>query len=140
MKSTLPVTILNGVKVLEIGLGVASGWCGRLFSDFGADVYRFDTEKKKDTVGLDRLMLQWLDFGKISSKNKILSNIDVVIVSENEAKDFQSYYPNAVIIDITWFGDVGPYSKWQGIRPYRSSTIRHGISQWTKKYCTNISW
>jgi len=114
MKSTLPVTILKGVKVLEIGLGVASGWCGRLFSDFGAEVYRFDTEKKKDTVGLDGLMLQWLDFGKISSKNKILPNIDVVIVSENEAKNFQLCYPNAVIIDITWFGDVGPYSKWQG--------------------------
>jgi hypothetical protein len=97
MKSTLPVTILKGVKVLEIGLGVASGWCGRLFSDFGAEVYRFDTEKKKDTVGLDGLMLQWLDFGKISSKNKILPNIDVVIVSENEAKNFQLCYPNAVI-------------------------------------------
>ena len=32
MESTLPVTILNGVRVLEIGVGVASGWCGRLFS------------------------------------------------------------------------------------------------------------
>ena len=114
MESTLPVTILNGVRVLEIGVGVASGWCGRLFSDFGAEVYRLENEKTKDIVGLNQLALKWLDFGKISSKNKILSNLDVVIVSENETKDFKSCYPKAVIIDITWFGDVGPYSKWQG--------------------------
>ena len=49
MESTLPVTILNGVRVLEIGVGVASGWCGRLFSDFGAEVYRLENEKTKDT-------------------------------------------------------------------------------------------
>ena len=88
MESTLPVTILNGVRVLEIGVGVASGWCGRLFSDFGAEVYRLENEKTKDIVGLNQLALKWLDFGKISSKNKILSNLDVVIVSENETKGF----------------------------------------------------
>ena len=48
-------------------------------------------------------------------------------------RDFKSCYPKAVIIDITWFGDVGPLLKMAGVRPYNSSTIRYDISQWTKK-------
>ena len=35
-------TILKDFRVLEVGEGTASGWCGRMLLDFGARVFRLN--------------------------------------------------------------------------------------------------
>ncbi|MEA2880823.1 MAG: hypothetical protein QOH32_42 [Bradyrhizobium sp.] len=38
----MPVMPLSELRVVEIGSGDAPGWCGKLFSDFGAEVIRIE--------------------------------------------------------------------------------------------------
>ena len=37
--------MLSGIRVLDIGSGVSSGYCSKIFSDLGAEVIKIESSK-----------------------------------------------------------------------------------------------
>lgn len=115
---------LAGVRVLEIGGGVAGAYCGKLFADMGATVARLEPE------GGDPLGDIWLDPGAPSTRGLYLDylragksrvsraeeagNIDLLILGEAAGRPSGLPAPRIATLDISWFGLDGPYADWSG--------------------------
>jgi len=61
-------TILNDLRVLEVGEGTAVGWCGRMLLDFGAQVFRL----KNKSIEKKLFRNPSLHFGEGYMNNEIL--------------------------------------------------------------------
>ena len=119
---------LSDVRVLEVGSGVAAGWCGKAFADLGADVVKVEPPEG-DPGRHDRGMFTHLHTNKRSAVVEIapaatpaleglLDRVDLVI----EAPGIRSLADWGVdrddvisgaatsVLAITGFGATGPYA------------------------------
>jgi crotonobetainyl-CoA:carnitine CoA-transferase CaiB-like acyl-CoA transferase len=121
---------LSDLRVVEIGTGVAAGWCGKAFADLGADVVKVEPPDG-DALRADAGMFAHLHTNKrsavldVASSNseaslfELLDGVDLVI----EAPGFRSLAdwgidrdelltdrPALTVLAITGFGATGPYA------------------------------
>ena len=112
---------LAGVAVVETPGEVATRYCGRLFAQLGARVWRVT-----DSAPIDPLFAAWLDEGKqsASSLEAALEAMDgagpdrrLVIAGQNRARvaDVEAQLaarPDAPpLLALTWFDPRGPYAE-----------------------------
>ena len=115
---------LAGVRVLELGGGVAGAYCAKLFADMGATVWRIEpmagdalAETLLDPVEpITRgLYLDYLNAGKISLADiAVAATFDILILGETADRPCDLAAPSTAVLDISWFGADGPYADWQG--------------------------
>ena len=112
---------LAGVRVLELGGGVAGAYCGKLFADMGAHVTRLppaaDDPLRTHRLDADEpatevLYWHYLNAGKADAAPSGV--YDLVILAEDVGSSDDIPAPRIATLDITWFGREGPYAKWQG--------------------------
>lgn len=91
------MSLLNGLRVLQLGSGLAAAVAGRLFADVGAMVAAPDADRSTP-------LARWLNDGKDTAPH---AHPDLVVT--DQAPD-RAAYPRAAIIAITPFGLTGPDS------------------------------
>ena len=120
---------LSDLRVVEIGTGVAAGWCGKVFADLGADVVKVEPPDG-DPLRADAGMFAHLHTNKrsavievapaaVASLSELLDGVDLVI----EAPGFRSLADWGIdrddlladrraltVVAITGFGATGPYA------------------------------
>ena len=116
-------TILNDLKVLEVGEGTAVGWCGRMLLDFGAQVFRLKNKsiKKLEDKGVcvenahtNENLKEWLNYNKEEQENIQYSDFDLILIAETIHGFKVSDNDGLIVIDVSWFGEKGIYSNWKG--------------------------
>ena len=128
--------LLAGLRVVEVGSLAAAAYCGKLFSDFGADVI------KLEPPGGDPLRQGWpltpIGGGRCESgfaawlntnKRSVLADteaeigqfgVDVLIDARGgagrvaEHDRLRQAHPGMTILSLSWFGETGPYSAFAG--------------------------
>ena len=128
---------LAGLKVLDVAGTIASGYCGKLFADHGAEVVNveppnagFDTRREPPFMPQARApensaLHAYLNANKASvaldavAQPQRLEHLaaDAAVVLDAgryDADEFSSVAPNVVVSTITWFGRSGPYAKFHG--------------------------
>lgn len=127
---------LTGIKVLDVAGTIATGYCGKLFADHGADVINveplggFETRREPPFVpGVDApensALHAYLSTNKSSValdpraspvELKELARGAQVVLDDGsfEVADFADLAPDVVVSTITWFGRTGPYAEFQG--------------------------
>ena len=128
---------LAGLKVLDVAGTIASGYCGKLFADHGAQVVNveppevgFDTRRERpfipDAPTPEASALHaYLSTGKASVSLDIDAEPDRllhlaagadVIVDDGrfDCGFFAPSAPDVVVSTITWFGRHGPYADFKG--------------------------
>ena len=85
---------LSDLRVVEIGTGVAAGWCGKAFADLGADVVKVEPPEG-DALRADAGMFAHLHTNKRSavvevspaavSLSELLDGVDLVIEAPGSA-------------------------------------------------------
>ena len=109
---------LSRFRVLQVGSGVALDYCGKLFSDFGADVVKLepaggDPLRSFPPIleGGESGLFAWLNTHKRSvfdtpaARDALLPGADLVLSSE--AVEGAAGVSNTII---SWFGEHGPYA------------------------------
>ena len=116
-------TILKDFRVLEVGEGTASGWCGRMLLDFGARVFRLNDKSLRklkdkgvcvDEAHTNENLKEWLNYDKEEQENIDYSNFDLILIAETIHGFKFSDSDNSIVIDLSWFGEKGIYSNWKG--------------------------
>jgi crotonobetainyl-CoA:carnitine CoA-transferase CaiB-like acyl-CoA transferase len=130
---------LGGVSVVELGEGIASAYCGKLFADLGADVVKLEVPVGADgsTDGRDGLALH-LNTNKRSVRvdpsgtdsrrlvQDLVQGADLVIESRGRGAladwgldwdGLHRRHPAISVLHISGFGATGPYSdyRWEDI-------------------------
>ena len=132
--------LLDGVRVVEFGSLEAAAYCGKLFADFGAEVFKVEPQEGDPArrhapmvgSGNDRQggFFAWLNAGKQSlavdsdgsdvALDALLAQSDVMIDAENPATAaarhaaLRARFPHLTIISLSWFGESGPYANYEG--------------------------
>ncbi|MDB5398785.1 MAG: L-carnitine dehydratase/bile acid-inducible protein [Rhodopila sp.] len=121
---------LSRFRVLQIGSGIALDYCGKLFSDFGADVVKLepaggDPMRSFPPVlaGGQSGLFAWLNTNKRSvtdtpeTRGALLPGADLLLdgsrLQSAEAPPLsvsRSGRPDLSTTTISWFGDSGPYA------------------------------
>ncbi len=137
---------LDGIRVLDIGGTVATGYLGKLFADHGATVIDvepvegFETRRLQPYVpdaepGEQSAMHRWLSTNKKSTTLPVDRLIDAadVLVTSQPAQELEAMgittsalarrAPNLVWSSVTWFGLDGPYSRFAG-----SDAVVHSLA------------
>jgi crotonobetainyl-CoA:carnitine CoA-transferase CaiB-like acyl-CoA transferase len=114
---------LAGIRLVELGELPAGAYAARLFADFGAEVIKVEPPGGDPTRALPPMVdggsawFAYLNFGKKSVTSDktdvaaLVSSADVVIDSSRSGR---ATSPQAVTIDLSWFGKSGPYRDYQG--------------------------
>ncbi len=128
---------LTGLKVLDVAGTIASGYCGKLFADHGADVVNveppdggFATRREPPFIpGVlapeNSALHAYLNTNKHSVAlaaeaeperlAALADGCDVVLdAGRFDCADFPTAAPEVVVSTITWFGRHGPYSGFNG--------------------------
>ncbi len=115
---------LAGVRVLELGGGVAGAYCGKLFADMGAVVERVEPPGGDPLaeVLLDPedpasrgLYLAYLTAGKTRIAEIVeAGHFDILILGEAAGRPAGLPEPTTATLDLSWFGFDGPYADWLG--------------------------
>lgn len=128
---------LAGIKVLDVAGTIASGYCGKLFADHGAQVVNveppnigFDTRREPpfltDAEAPENSALHaYLSTSKASvaldasaepERLRTLAKDAQVILDAGayDSEDFAAVAPQVVVSTITWFGRSGPYAGFHG--------------------------
>ena len=128
---------LAGIKVLDVAGTIASGYCGKLFADHGAEVVNveppdigFDTRREPPFLAAatppeNSALHAYLSTNKASvaldagAEPQRLCALakDAHLVLDAGAydpDDFSAVAPQVVVSTITWFGRNGPYAGFQG--------------------------
>ena len=128
---------LAGIKVLDVAGSIASGYCGKLFADHGADVVNVEPpqtgfETRREPPFLPRAQAPensalhaYLSTNKASVAldvdqelerlRALAANAAVILDAGTFAPEaFAATAPNVVVSTITWFGRDGPYADFQG--------------------------
>ena len=127
---------LDGIRVLDVAGTIATGYCGKLFADHGADVINveppggFGTRREPPFVpGVDApensALHAYLSTNKASVvldakarpvELKGLARGAHVVLDDGsfDIADFADVAPEVVVSTITWFGRTGPYAEFQG--------------------------
>ncbi|HEY1427050.1 MAG TPA: CoA transferase [Caulobacteraceae bacterium] len=116
---------LAGIAVAEIGGGVATRYCARLFAVLGAEVWRADSEG-----GVSPIYGAWLDQGKhaVATPEAALDALDrsdagrkLVICGQTPARIAEAEAVvgarDAPMLAISWFDPRGPYADWSANDP-----------------------
>jgi crotonobetainyl-CoA:carnitine CoA-transferase CaiB-like acyl-CoA transferase len=147
---------LSNLRVVELAQGIAGPYCGKLFSDLGADVIKIepaggdrsrrygpfpndDPQPEKSglflhlNTGKKSLTLDTsFTSGQVVLK-KLLSNVDVLIDDESSHLDdaLVAEFPNLVRVTVTPFGLTGPYAGYRGnsLTAMAMSTIMYGTGE-----------
>lgn len=129
--------VLAGLRIIEVGQGVAAGYCGKVFADLGAEVWKVEqpggdplrgrpaawahlATNKRSTVSdpksaEDRQALRGL-----------VAGADLVIEVERagtladhgfDRAELRSAQPELVVVSISGFGATGPYAgyRWSDV-------------------------
>ena len=128
---------LAGIKVLDVAGSIASGYCGKLFADHGADVVNVEPpqtgfETRREPPFLPRAQAPensalhaYLSTNKASVALDVDQEperlhalaADAAVILDAGAfapETFAATAPNVVVSTITWFGRDGPYADFQG--------------------------
>ena len=126
---------LAGIKVLDVAVTIATGYCGKLFADHGALVINvepadggFATRREPPFIpGVEApensALHTYLSTNKASVTVDVQSEAlaelahDAAVVLDDgafETADFSAASPNVVLSTITWFGRTGPYADYSG--------------------------
>ena len=128
---------LAGIKVLDIAGTIATGYCGKLFADHGADVINveppvtgFETRRDPPFIpGVEApensALHAYLSTNKASvtldeqsgsTQLRDLSRGAAVVLDDGRCDlgDFADGAPDVVLSTITWFGRTGPYADFRG--------------------------
>ena len=128
---------LAGIKVLDVAGTIASGYCGKLFADHGAQVVNveppgggFETRREPPFLSAasapeDSALHAYLNANKASvtldidaepARLQALATDAAVVLDDGsfEVETFAAAAPDVVVSTITWFGSNGPYSAFQG--------------------------
>ena len=128
---------LNGITVLEVGDGIAAGYCGRVLAGFGATVVKVEpaagsAQRRARVVpgaplpdqeaaplftylGMGKRSLGGASTGKLSG----LASLAEVVIVDAESRDALSYdalslvNPRLVYVSLSAFGDWGPFAGWK---------------------------
>jgi crotonobetainyl-CoA:carnitine CoA-transferase CaiB-like acyl-CoA transferase len=120
---------LSDLRVVEVGSGVAAGWCGKVFADLGADVAKVEPPGG-DSLRADRGLFAHLHTNKRSAVvevapaaasrlSALLDHADLVIDTPGirslsewgiEHDDLLGRAPTTSVVAITGFGTTGPYA------------------------------
>jgi crotonobetainyl-CoA:carnitine CoA-transferase CaiB-like acyl-CoA transferase len=119
---------LSGIRVLQIGSGIALDYCGRLFADFRADVIKLEPSGGDPFRAMPPLVADgdsgvfaWLNTNKRSvtespdTLEALLAGADVVLDGRSPAEIGTSHeawrarHAGLAITAISWFGETGPY-------------------------------
>jgi crotonobetainyl-CoA:carnitine CoA-transferase CaiB-like acyl-CoA transferase len=122
---------LSDLRVVELGVGVAAGWCGKAFADLGADVLKIETPEG-DSLRADAGMFAHLHTNKRSiaidvtpanagSLLEVLDGVDLVIETPGYRSlddwgigrdQLLASSRTLTILAITGFGITGPYAEY----------------------------
>jgi crotonobetainyl-CoA:carnitine CoA-transferase CaiB-like acyl-CoA transferase len=129
---------LEGFRVVESGTLEAVAYCGKLFADFGAEVFKVEPSagdplrSAAPLIGPQGLeqggLFAWLNAGKQSltldsgdrEMEALLARSDVFIDAEDPAgaavrhAALRARSPHLTIISLSWFGETGPYAGFIG--------------------------
>ncbi|MEX1009346.1 MAG: CoA transferase [Acidimicrobiia bacterium] len=121
---------LSDLRVVELGTGVAAGWCGKVFADLGADVVKVEPPDG-DPLRADAGMFTHLHTNKrsavveVASSNSaaslstLLDGVDVVIDAPGvrsladwsiDRDELLARRRTLTVVAITGFGSTGPYA------------------------------
>jgi crotonobetainyl-CoA:carnitine CoA-transferase CaiB-like acyl-CoA transferase len=119
---------LSAYRVLELGSGVALGYCGKLFADFGADVVKLEPQGGDPLRAALPVLpsgesgfFAWLNTNKRSvsdtpaNRSSLLAGADVLLdgrppaIIGDEHAAIRAAHPGLAITAISWFGETGPY-------------------------------
>jgi crotonobetainyl-CoA:carnitine CoA-transferase CaiB-like acyl-CoA transferase len=116
---------LSRFRVLQIGSGIALDYCGKLFSDFGADVMKLEPPGGDPMRSFPPVMengesglFAWLNTNKRSvtetpeALEALLSGADLVLDGRLLAgvKAPAPLRTESCVTTISWFGESGPYA------------------------------
>ena len=133
----MTVQALTGIKVLDVAGTIASGYCGKLFADHGAEVVNvepplggFETRREPPFLAAgqapeDSALHAYLntnkksvalDVGAESAALQALATGAAVVIDDGrfDVEAFAAAAPDVVVSTITWFGRSGPYAEFQG--------------------------
>ncbi|WP_236675066.1 CaiB/BaiF CoA-transferase family protein [Piscinibacter sp. HJYY11] len=132
---------LHGLRVLEVGTGPALAYAGKLFADFGAEVIKAEApdgdawRQMPPLVGGESALFAWLNTHKRSVLARpsaidgawlarLARSCDVVLDARALthgvgvlAQPVWAAVPGEhtpIAVDITWFGESGPYARFNG--------------------------
>ncbi|HWK37070.1 CoA transferase [Sphingomonas sp.] len=129
---------LTGYRVVELGALEAAAYCGKLFSDFGADVLRIEPRDGDPLRAIaplvdvgggatDSAFAAWLNTGKRSRIGDHPAEIDALVASADVVIDggspagaaerrqrWRAANPRLTILSLSWFGETGPYADFTG--------------------------
>lgn len=133
--------LLGGVRVLEVGTGIALSYCGKLFAQFGAEVLKVeppsgDSLRRRGPFvhGHARtessLLFQYLNTGKHSATldhasdtgrdllSRLVDGVDVIIEAREPGRgDIRlagdlPLAASTILVSLTPFGEGGPYEEY----------------------------
>ena len=122
----------DGLRVIEVGTGVAVAYCGKLFADFGAEIVKVEppggdsamrTMSPMADIGggrQDSLYFAWLNTNKLAVTHSaagltgLIESADVLLDARplDEQRDhpaLRAANPGLVICALSPFGEYGPY-------------------------------
>lgn len=121
---------LSGIRVIDVAGTVATGYCGKLFADYGAEVINLEPgggftlrtlapHIPGAPAGEASAMHAWLSVNKKSvvsdpgsaQTNALLAGADVVL---DDASCSHLNQLAGLRVNITWFGQSGPYAGYKG--------------------------
>lgn len=128
---------LTGLKVLDVAGTIASGYCGKLFADHGADVINVEPPDGGFATRREPPFIPGVEAPESSALHAYLSTNkhSVALAVETEPEqlaalaegcavvldsgrfdygDFSTAAPDVVVSTITWFGRHGPYAGFNG--------------------------
>jgi crotonobetainyl-CoA:carnitine CoA-transferase CaiB-like acyl-CoA transferase len=126
---------LSGFRVVELGTGVSSAYCGKLLAGFGAEVIKIEppggdpgrTEAPLIDTGEhhgESAYFAWLNVGKQSviadpaQTRALIDGADLLLDARPPGQAasgdlahaaLRAANPSLVIVAVSWFGETGPY-------------------------------
>lgn len=118
--ATESVAPLAGWRIVELSSGIAVSYCGKIFTDAGADVVKIeppqgDPMRRWSAGGLPGALFGYLaaDKRSVRSPDAAIAGADLVVTDLTggwSLDDVRSHAgPSAVIVVVTPFGTSGPY-------------------------------
>lgn len=96
------MSLLSGLKVMQVGPGLAAAVAGRMFADLGADVWCLDADT---TTALAR----YLNAGKPTATNPDLASADLILAQDGASEAaIRVHAPSVPLVIISPFGATGP--------------------------------
>jgi crotonobetainyl-CoA:carnitine CoA-transferase CaiB-like acyl-CoA transferase len=137
--------LLNGLRALQIGTGLAAAACGRAMADLGADIHRLGPDTTTPLAA-------YLNHGGVGAALTPETLADeakaaAIIICEGRPSDLHAHgldqdrlralNPTAVLVYISPFGQTGPWAN----RPATDLTLfaASGISQMLTGQVTDLS-